>query len=321
MRQEDKICAIILPYFGKFNNYFELFLKSCSFNTKFQWFVFTDSDEEYHYPSNVCVIKMTLQDVKRITEKKLGFSIQLDTPYKLCDYKPAYGFIFEEYIEGYRYWAHCDCDLLFGNLEKLLLPILEEGYDKIFAAGHLTIYKNTMENNRRFQGTYKGERIFEKAFTTDTIYVFDEDCRYDHNIHSIFLEQNARIYSEDLSMNPSVYSAKFIRSSYSQKDRDFVQEKYIPARYYWHEGNVISLFNDNGNIIRREYTYIHLQMRKMRINQDVFDANTIQILPDRFRAEKKLPMTTKELKEHSIGFPYLYWLDVYKKKIKRRLKL
>ena len=127
----NKKCVLILPYFGKFNNYFQLFLKSCEKNPQYNWKIFTDNDECYVFPVNVEVIKTSLEEVKNIAESKLGFSICLDKPYKLCDYKPAYGLIFEEMIGEYEYWGHCDCDLIFGNLDKMLIPLLKKGYSKI----------------------------------------------------------------------------------------------------------------------------------------------------------------------------------------------
>ncbi len=128
-------------------------------------------------------------------------------PYKLCDFKPAYGFLFEDYIQDYEYWGHCDCDLVFGDLETLLTPILKEGYDKVFAVGHLTIYRNTVENNRRFMKPLHGRDIYKEAFTTSKIYVFDENVQCwmnpDRlNVHLLFREDGAKLYEKTcLSMS------------------------------------------------------------------------------------------------------------------------
>ena len=159
MKKKNKKCVLILPYFGKFNNYFPLFLKSCAENPSYTWMIFTDDEFNYECPQNVHIIKCTLRDIIKVANNKFGFKVVLDSPYKLCDYKPAYGFLFEEYIRDFEYWGHCDCDLIFGNIEKIITPLLNEGYDKLFAAGHLTIYKNTYDNNRRFMKLYKGRYL------------------------------------------------------------------------------------------------------------------------------------------------------------------
>ena len=72
-----------------------------------------------------------------MAEKKLGFHVSLDQSYKLCDFKPAYGFLFEEYLQGYQFWGHCDIDTIMGNLSKLLTDELLNQYDKLFCMGHM----------------------------------------------------------------------------------------------------------------------------------------------------------------------------------------
>lgn len=327
MMNPIKKCVLIIPYFGKFNNYFPLFLKSCQANSMYEWIIFTDCKDEYDYPENVHVIYTTLKKIKNIAERKLGFSISMETPYKLCDYKPSYGFLFEEYIQDYEYWGHCDCDLIFGNLNEILTPLLDKGYGKIFAAGHLTIYKNTFENNRLFMKPYKGKEIYKEAFTTDKIYVFDEDCIGDKNpegknIHAIFLSEKTRIYAKDLSMNASTTSGVFVNEYYDDKNRFFVKEQYRPKRYYWNNGDLFSVGwdSDTKNIIMQNFIYMHLQMRKMRMKDNVVKSSCFQILPDRFVPEKNIPIEKKELKFISIRRTYFYWIDVFKRKLENKYK-
>lgn len=196
-----KKCVLILPYFGKFNNYFPLFLKSCGYNPSYDFLIFTDNTDFYNYPQNVHVVPMTLNEFRANASQKLGFEPCIPTAYKLCDFKPAYGFLFEDYIQDYEYWGHCDCDLVFGNLEKVLSPVLDKDYDKVFAAGHLTIYKNTFDNNRRFMKSLEGREIYREAFTTSRIYVFDENVRCSMNpdrlnVHTLFRDDDAKIYEK-----------------------------------------------------------------------------------------------------------------------------
>ncbi len=318
---KSRACAFILPYFGKFNNYFPLFLQSFSCNTEFDLLLFTDSDVNYIYPSNVKVFKTTLDRVRERAEEKLEFKICLSTPYKLCDYKPSYGFLFEEYIKEYEYWGHCDCDLIFGNLNQMLLPLLNEGYDKIFAAGHLTLYKNSEENNRRFMKKYMGQLLYQKVFTTNEICVFDEDVK-GNNVHSIFLEDGAKVYDGDISMNVTSHFARFRRSYYNSGKKKFTWEPFKCARYYWDNGNIVAIEYDRVQKTLKctNYIYIHLQLRKMRMKQSVIGHKIIQILPDRFVPVIRLPETVSEIRVWSIGLPYLYWFDVYVKKIRKKLK-
>lgn len=42
---------LIVLWFGKFPNYFELYLDSCSHNRSWNWMIFTDQDvDEYSVP-------------------------------------------------------------------------------------------------------------------------------------------------------------------------------------------------------------------------------------------------------------------------------
>ena len=314
-----KECVFILPYFGKFNNYFTIFLKSCKTNPNYDWLIFTDCEDDYNFPDNVHKILITLEDIKKIAEDKFGFSVCLKTPHKLCDYKPAYGYLFEEYIREYPYWGHCDCDLVFGNLEKLLTPLLKQGFDKLFAAGHLTIYKNTYENNRRFMKTFHNRILYRQAYTTDTIFVMDEDCAGHDNVHTIFREDGTNIYETDLSVNPSISSAKFIREYYEPTLHEFIKEDYIKARYFWIDGSIVRV-EWNKTILKSEFLYLHLQMRRMRMKHN-FESNMIEILPDRFVSVDKIPGTKSEMRLWQIGIFNLYWYDVFRKKIARKLNL
>lgn len=263
---------------------------------------------------------MTLEQIREIAEAKFDFSVCLKSAYKLCDYKPSYGFLFEEYINNYSYWGHCDCDLIFGKLGSFLDPLFEEGYDKIFASGHLTFYKNNFENNRRFMKPYNGRLIYKEAFETDNIYVFDEDIRED-NVHRLFLEDKAKVFQTDLSMNVSPSFARIRRSYYNSKMHNFCWEPFKEARYYWNDGRIIEYYLDCGRLQKKEYLYIHLQSRKMRFSDKILHSKDIEILPDRFSDKYATPDNEKELRLWSIKFTYLRKFDVLAKKIKRKLNI
>ena len=321
---ENKKCGIVLPYFGKFGNYFQLFLNSCERNIGFDWLIFTDDMTKYRYPENVKVIPFTLEKVKKLAKKKIGINVSLESPYKLCDFKPTYGLIFEDYLTEYQYWGHCDCDLVFGDLNAFLMPLFNEQYDKIFASGHLTLYKNTKENCRAFMEDYKGNAVYKEALQSSRIFVFDEDCigkmnPEGKNVHSIFIENGKKVYPRDLSFNVSVDCGRFRKVTYIPEKRRFERENYIPRRYYWDKGKIISLEEKDGKLVREEYLYIHLQKRYMRMNCEQ-DSQLIEILPDRFKTIKEVPTNVLELHKRTISFTYLYWIDQYRDKIKRKLK-
>lgn len=40
------------------------------------------------------------------------------TPGCVADFKPAFGWLFREYLEGYTHWAFGELDVLFGNMSN-----------------------------------------------------------------------------------------------------------------------------------------------------------------------------------------------------------
>lgn len=125
-----KKCCFIVPYFGKLPKEFPVFLKTCANNTEFDWLIFTDDYSKFNYPQNVTPKYISFKDLREMIKNKFEFEIKLEQPYKLCDYKPAYGYIFEEYLNNYSFWGHCDIDTLMGDLNTLLTEDLLNKYDK-----------------------------------------------------------------------------------------------------------------------------------------------------------------------------------------------
>lgn len=317
-----KLCAFILPYFGKFNNYFDLFLKSCKENPSFDWIIFTDDKATYLYPDNVKVVYITFDKMRNLFQNKFDIKVSLPRPYKLCDFKPTYGYVFSEYLENYQYWGHCDCDLLFGNLEKLLVPLLKKDYDKLFAAGHLTIYRNTPENNRKFMKPYHGRYLYREFLTTPSICWFDEDWKTD-NIHSMFLESGSKVYCESLEFNPSQRYANFVQRDYLPKDRKYHEVRYNRAWYFWNEGNIIQIIQDRKKgLLINEYIYIHFQSRPMVQKVKTIKTNVIQILPNEFLSKEKVPLNNNELKNYKriSSSAYLFILNNQRKRVIRKAK-
>lgn len=280
-------CVLILPYFGKLPNYFNMFLKSCSSNTMIDWLIISDQKCPQKY-ENIQWINMSFDDFKKMIESRFDFPISLETPYKLCDYKPAYGFILEKYIKNYDYWGHCDCDLIFGNLNKMLIPLLKKNYDKIFAAGHLTVYKNTKKNNITFmRNNPEGISLYRATFSHNRIFGFDEDL-FEENVHTIFQTEGYNLFEKDLSFNVSSRFYNINRVFYNDVSHNWEDEPFKRNIVVW-DGNNIYCYNyQNGNINKTEYLYIHLQMRKMKNTIIPEKEYYVKIAPDRFEKITKM---------------------------------
>lgn len=70
------------------NSIIILFLHLCSYNMNYDLLVISDCDDD-DSSVNVRVMKSPLSKVKDIAEKRSGFRVSLDSPYKLCNFKSA----------------------------------------------------------------------------------------------------------------------------------------------------------------------------------------------------------------------------------------
>ncbi len=102
-----KNIVLIIPYFGKLPWYFPYFIHSCKFNSDIDFIILSDI-KLVGLPPNVKYFNYSLEKFRVIASKALGFEVVIEHGYKLCDFKPAYGYIFSNLIEEYDFWGHCD---------------------------------------------------------------------------------------------------------------------------------------------------------------------------------------------------------------------
>ena len=290
-----KSAVLILPYFGKFPDIFPLFLKTAAKNPNINFLIISDSEENIDYPGNVIVLSQTFSEFRELMEKRLGQTIVLEKPYKLCDYKPVNGYVLSEQIKQYDYWGYCDCDLIWGDLYSFIEPLMEKGYDKIFASGHLTLYRNTQENNELFRTLDEGE-LFSKISKDNQIYWFDEDYKGKNNIHDLFLKSGKKVFTEDFSVNFNIDTNCFQRKMYSTENRTYIDIPYEKEQYYWDAGKIYQVKKKEETLAITEYPYIHFQLRYMHGVQSVLSEEQFKIVPNRFLKHDKMPRTLDEWK-------------------------
>lgn len=274
---------VFCPYFGKLPHHFNLWLKSCSYNKKIKFLIFTDDTDikVTDVPENVEIRHITFSELKEQIQKKFNFNIAINSPYKLCDYKPAYGYIFEEELEKYKYWGYCDLDMIFGDVCKFL-PNEKENYDKISFLGHLCFIKNEHNLNRAFMLPANSKINYIDIFSSDYHFGFDEIG--DYGINSILINNKFKIYNYERFI-ADVSCARRGMALAVYKDGKFrVDEK--PRIFCFEQGKILSktLNCKTKQIDTKEYAYVHFQKRKM-INFDV-DNNTknFYILPKGFKS-------------------------------------
>lgn len=291
-----KKCCFIIPYFGKLPNYFQLFLNSCATNKNYDWLLLTDDSSNYIYPTNVTRVLTSFENIVQLFSQKLGMQVALPKPYKLCDYKPAYGFLFSEYITDYQFWGHGDIDTIMGDLDAFITDDLLEKFDKIFCLGHLILYRNTTEVNRAFMtdGHYRHIYTHPEYKRFDEVPITEDKITIDQLIE----KNHLKIFKDSFLMDVYVYDTLFRRVKYECSNDQFVLEKTKKALYVWQNGKVLRYYiNANKELTKEEFIYIHLQKREMKMLIDPkMETTSFKIVPNAFMELKYEPVTIKNIK-------------------------
>ena len=312
-----KKVLFIISYFGEFNNYFQIFLDSCKNNEKYNWLIITDDKTKYIFPENVDVIYDTFQNFKNKVQTKINkIKISLDNPYKLCDFKPTYGYIFEDYVKDFQYWGYCDTDLIFGNIERCLNLEKLDKFDKIGVLGHFTIFKNTKEIRELF---LEDER-YKEVLSSSKNLKFDEEFGEDFgfSINNIFEKNNKKIIALDNFADIYVKSSNFKITHYNADAKEYYTEKYKKNCFVYNNGELKCYSIDKSKLNIKEYMYIHLQKRKMKIKINKY--NCYKIIPNSFEYLEKKINSVKDFKSIKIKNFNLHYFKIRLKNLKLKIQ-
>ena len=262
---EDLKVCIIGIYFGQFPNYFDLWLKSASYNYSIDFLIFTNQIVVSKY-KNIKFINMNINELRSLSEEKLKMKVKLYRPYKCCDLRPAFGIIFSDYIAKYDYWGYCDFDLIWGDIKSFISKYNMQNYDRFLPNGHLGFYKNTIANNERFKIKPSNHDDFHIVFSSEENYAFDE-----HESKEIYLENNFSFFIKRIFADISI-----IYKRYRLALNDVNYNEQI---FYWQDGKVYRDFKDeNLNISREEFIYIHFKERGfLNVNEECLNASKFYI--------------------------------------------
>ena len=294
--------ALIIVWIGPLPSYFPLWLRSLSANKAFDFLLFTDQPVGQSIPENCRVIRLSFNELRTRIAINIGLPVQIDHPYKLCDFKPAYGEIFNDYLSGYDYWGCCDMDLLFGDLAKFVTPSLLASYKKLFSRGHLTIYRNEPAINSAWRSS--GKIDHRKIMTSPEVFLFDEWS----GINRVFDELGIPQYNAEVMGDVKVLSSRVVC---------FNIKNYNPQIFAWNDGRVMQYFID-GDLQSNELAYIHFQKRKINLaGPEVFHSKTLILNP-----QSILPfdgeITARVVKKYDRP-GYSHFLHSHYKRIKKKI--
>lgn len=264
MLSSRKKITFIIPYFGKnFPKYFPLFLNSVKYNPDYDFLCFTNIIYNEIVPSNFKIIPFSLSNVSTLIKEKIDINTQFDNAYKLCDLKPCYGFIFQNYIKDADFWGHIDIDLVLGNLNQFLYDDQKlKNYDILsfrqeWLSGSFALYKNVDVVNSLFKKSKDWERVFE----TPTYLGFDECSRANKKGFSIF---GALMKGKDLLSIPTEiesFTKVLFKSNLRIHFKTLIKESIAYGMLIKYEKGTIEIFKSGkSNLINKErflhYHYI-----------------------------------------------------------------
>jgi hypothetical protein len=243
--------AVILPFFGKLPHYWNLTEESMRFNSSIDWIIYSDQDIDSG--PNIHIKKLSLREFSTLVSERLGFPVLISRPYKICDFRPAFGEIFEPELKDYDFWGYCDADVIFGNLSPHIRAGIESGAEKIFQRGHLSLVRNSLELNRLYRVT-PYTPTFSEVFANPKSLLYDEAGGF----YTMLTMAGYRTFEDG-----KLFDIQPRRFQLKATNADVSRPIYILKDYRIHE------FDRKSLAFKREGRYIHLQKRPYRVESSV----------------------------------------------------
>lgn len=262
--------AILICWYGSYPWYFPYFIHSCTFNQTIDFFIFTDNKDCIpNKPSNVKIIDKTLDEIKATATEKLGFAVNIDHPYKLCDFKPAYGLLFEEYVRDYHFWGQSDIDIIFGNIRNFITEDFLNTYDFIslrhdYTTGCFALYRN----NELMKHFFKRSKDYKTVFSNPQHYCFDE-CNFAW---------------DELTNGKSIFDLKTKIESFTHIIKAAEMNNEITAHFDFIllEGKIGRIKFNNGKLVYKN-TYEGILYHLFWLKRNYFPLKRTRRIPNKYR--------------------------------------
>lgn len=283
--------AIINIWLGRLPANFELWLRSVRYNADYDFLFFTNQLlPDLDFPSNFKSVSCSVEQIKDRIFEKTGVAPILKRGYKLVDFRPAFGVLFEDYLKEYAFWGHCDLDLMFGRLSNFITPeVLAENL-KVYIRGHLSLYKNIESVNMMYTRSPRCD--YKKIFASEDNYIFDEWA----GIGQIFKEFDVPFYHEeelaDIDCKNLSFKASNIRNYHKQL-------------FVWEAGHVFQYYLEDEEVKRKELSYVHFQKRLMPIkDKAVLTSEKVLITNSGFYAYEGVVMSNMLYAHDRVNFSH-----------------
>ena len=288
MKQYSALCC----YFGQWPPHFHYWLKSCSYNIDIDFILVSDiSIQGYDVPSNVHVVDMSFAEVQALIGKKFpDIAVSLDRPYKLCDFKTAYGYIFSDIFSSYDYWGYFDIDTILGRITNFIPQNGDCHLIKIFPCGHLSFIRNTAPWTKVYEKvnqvagtpccnnmTGKSVVTWQECFSSAESHYYDEEGGleplFSHLVARGELSVNDLCLAVDFdNILPPWRFDHFFSINFPEKSRCLV--------YSFNHGRLERVFIQGWHVQSEEISYVHLSKRKLEVSSVVAEDSLFSVVPN-----------------------------------------
>ncbi len=147
---------LICPWFGPLPSWYDHWHANISQLIEYGYDFLVDHDEEAFAAE---------------AEQALGVKYPTGDGRKVCDYRCAFGVIYEHTLRDYDYWGHTDLDMVYGRVGHFLPdPVLEPlelfSNHPTYVSGPWSLYKNTPAVNETFRLVEDWQGYLENPATT-----------------------------------------------------------------------------------------------------------------------------------------------------------
>lgn len=243
----------IIPYFGKWPEWIDFYLESCRYNPDINWLFYTDCEKPAICPTNVQFIETTFEDYKQLASSHLGIDFNPANPYKLCDLKPALGFIHQDQLTGYDFFAFGDIDIIYGKLRAFLTEHVLQKYNVISnherrISGHFCL----LRNNEKYRNAFRKIPHWQQLLENDQHLGIDES-----KFSKVFLPH--RKHPKWLQYFWSLSSSYQRNTLYKEQYSTILSpmpwwdgSMNHPQQWFWQNGKLT-----NSSDGEREFMYLH----------------------------------------------------------------
>lgn len=163
--------AVIIFYFGKLPWYHNFFIDSCFKNETVDFIFFSDNFSKNRQNKNIREVPFSLYEFNNLASTKLNIQIDIKNGLKICDLRPAFGIIFDKFLEGYDFWGYTDTDLIFGRIREFITDEILSSYDFIsvvpeYPSGFFALLKNEDKVNNLFTFSKDYKTLFKEKSNT-----------------------------------------------------------------------------------------------------------------------------------------------------------